>query len=478
MLLMSVVSPIRTRFAPSPTGELHLGGARTALFAYLFAKHAGGELLLRIEDTDQQRFVPGSTDRFMDDLAWLGITFDGEPLIQSTRVDRHREVAEQLVAAGAAYYEPSDPAADYGRKRDEAEYRAGRSVYRGTNRDRIDQPAGPSVIRLKVPTEGAITLNDAVRGTVVFDWSTVDDPVLIKSNGMSSYHLAAMVDDHDTGITHVLRTEEWLPSSPKHLYLYQAMGWKLPVIAHLPLVLAMDGKKLSKRIHGETVWVGTYRQRGYLAYALSNYLALLGWSPGDDREFMHRDELIATFSLDRVHKAGAKFDQAKLDAFQQHYVRALSDDALAAKLSDYLVERSLPKPADSQFGRLISILHDRLERFDEFPELINWVEKVADYPAERLIFRKSTAESTKTGLSKAIEALEVADATRWDSVDSLSGLLTTAVSSSGLTNGDVFWPVRMALTGLDRSPSPAQCLFVLGREEALRRLNIAHATLA
>src|SRR3990167_334883 len=257
----SDLTSVKVRFAPSPTGELHLGGARTALYEYMFAKHHGGTVLLRIEDTDQKRFVPGSMDRFIDDLTWLGITFDEEPVIQSSRAKRHREIAHELVARGAAYYERTTENV-HGQKRSEDEYRAGRVAYRGKDRDRDDAPptlrksppASPSntsevipsrhsaedvasgpgglgyVVRLKVP-EGTIVLDDIVRGEVEFDLATVDDAVLLKSDGMATYHLAAMVDDHDMAISHIIRSEEWLPSTPKHLLIFQAMGWEAPKFA-------------------------------------------------------------------------------------------------------------------------------------------------------------------------------------------------------------------------------------------------------
>ncbi|MBI4032826.1 glutamate--tRNA ligase [Candidatus Berkelbacteria bacterium] len=463
---MTDSTPVRVRFAPSPTGELHLGGARTALYEYLFAKHHGGQVFLRIEDTDQKRFVSGSMDRFIDDLAWLGIAFDGEPIIQSGNAERHREIAHELVKRGAAYYEPTTDET-HGGKRTDDEYRAGRTAYRGQDRDLTTQPDGPFVIRLKVP-DGTIALNDVVRGRVEFDLATVDDAVLFKSDGMGTYHLAAMVDDHDMGITHIMRTEEWLPSSPKHLLIFQAMGWEVPQFAHLPLILALDGKKLSKRIHGEAVWVSTYRKQGYLPQALTNYLALLGWNPGGDRELMTHDELIEAFSLDRVHKAGAKFDQAKLDAFQAHYVQALPIDELTKQLEPFangLVGDELRK--------LATIVQGRLGKLSDFASLTHYFCELPVYDPALLVFKKSSPATTKLGLQAAVEQLERAGEETWQSEETLAQLLERVVEVSGLTNGDVFWPVRVALTGQERSPSPAECLWVLGKEESLKRLGQA-----
>lgn len=473
---------IRLRFAPSPTGELHLGSARTALYNFLFARQCGGELILRVEDTDQERFVPGSLDRFLADFAWLGITFDRGPVIQSESASRHRTVAHQLVTRGAAYYDFSSQAR-LG-ERSETEYRTARGPYRSPDRS-VDPAAAeqrveagePYVIRLKMPDHGTVRVDDIVRGRVEFDYATIDDSVLLKSDGMGTYHLAAVVDDHDMGITHVLRSEEWLPSTPKHLFLIQAMGWEPPAFAHLSFILAPDGKKLSKRRHGEAVWIGTYRKRGYLPAALVNYLALLGWNPGGDRERMTMAELIGAFSLERLHKAGAIFDQAKLDAFQQQSVRSLSEEELTYQVAVYLDEQSLPKPAEPVFGRLIHVFHDRLGRFDEFLALVSWVQNMADYPFEQLIFRRSSVAVTRQGLAAALTALELADLSAWSSVESLNNVLAAVVRDHPLTNGDVFWPVRVALTGLEQSPAPAECLWVLGRSESLARLGRARITL-
>ncbi|MGI6103487.1 MAG: glutamate--tRNA ligase [Patescibacteria group bacterium] len=465
---------VRVRFAPSPTGELHLGSARTALYNYLFARRTGGTMMLRIEDTDQKRFVPGSMDRFLDDLAWLGIEIDEGPHIQSERAARHREVVEELIRRGFAYYEFGvDEAA--GEKRSDEEYRTGRGVYRGHDREQSIADATARVaageayaIRLKVPASGSITVRDAVRGEVSFDLSTVDDAVLLKSDGMATYHLAAMVDDHDMEITHILRSEEWLPSTPKHLLIFQAMGWDAPQFVHLPVVLAADGKKLSKRIHGEAVWIGTYRKQGYLPEALTNYLALLGWNPGGDRELLTRSELVETFSLERIHKAGAKFDQEKLDAFQGHYVRSLS----VAELVDELKSFGVSVPDDALLFRLTTVTQSRLVRLADFDGLTAYFHKLPAYDDHQLVFRKSTREATRQGLAAATRTLEVCGNETWESEERLASVLDRVVASEALTNGDVFWPVRVALTGQDRSPSPAECLWVLGRAESLRRLTL------
>jgi len=470
-------SPIRLRFAPSPTGELHLGSARTALYNFLFARNQHGHLILRVEDTDQTRFVPGSMDRFIEDLRWLGITFDEGPIIQSDHADRHREIAHELVLRGAAYYDFSSQAGVGARSEDE--YRSGRGVYRSPDRTleladakrRVDS-GEPFVIRLKVPDSGTIAFDDLVRGRIEFDFSTVDDTVLLKSDGMATYHLAAMVDDHDMQITHVMRSEEWLPSTPKHLFLIQSMGWGAPKFAHLSFILAPDGKKLSKRLHGETVWVGTYRKRGYLPTAIINYIALLGWNPGQDREFMTESELIESFSLERLHKAGAIFDQAKLDAFQRHYVQQLSVEDLSDQLRTYFSDQQLEVPERELFDRMVMVIHDRLGAFEEFSAVAAPFMTLAEYDSSMLVFKKSTPENTRAGLAAAVEVVTKLDEAAWTNHDALQAALASTVTDNR-TNGDVFWPVRVALTGLLQSPSPVDCLWVLGRAESLRRLAVA-----
>lgn len=467
-------SNVRVRFAPSPTGELHLGGARTALYNWLFARKMDGTMVLRIEDTDQKRYVPGAMDRFLDDLKWLGIEIDEGPYIQSERATRHREVAEELVARGKAYYDFTKESAS-GEKRADEEYREGRGVYRGIDRDLpLDRSkeriaTGESyAIRLKVPTTGTVVVSDIVRGSVTFDFSTVDDAVLLKSDGMATYHLAAMVDDHDMRITHVLRSEEWLPSTPKHMLVYQGMGWDAPQFAHLPLLLALDGKKLSKRIHGEAVWIGTYRKQGYLPDALVNYLSLLGWNPGGDREILSRAELINEFSLERVHGAGAKFDQEKLDAFQGHYIRSLEIGELVATLKQFGFEGD-----DAMLRKLATVSQSRLGRLADFSNLTDYFRELPAYDEHQLVFRKSTRDGARCGLVAAERVLATCGDEVWSSEERLAEVLDRVVQGEGLTNGDVFWSVRVALTGQDRSPSPAECLWVLGREESLQRLALA-----
>lgn len=471
---------VRLRFAPSPTGELHLGGARTALFNFLFAKQNQGKLILRIEDTDQTRFQEGAMERFFEDLEWLGIKFDESPTIggdfgpyvQSERTELYRDNAYKLVESGGAYYCFCTP--ERLTEVREAQQKSGQKPgydrhCRNLSEEEIKQNLDAQksfVIRLKVPESGEITVNDLVRGEVTFQMSDVDDTVLLKSDGFPTYHLANVVDDHLMEITHVMRAEEWLPSTPKHLILYQNFNWQAPQFAHLPLLLAPDKKKLSKRLHGEKVWIGTYKKEGYLPEALVNYLALLGWNPGDDREFFTIEELIKEFDIARINKSGAIFDNEKLDHFEGHYVREMP-------LEDLLTDLTPFKPkemTEEVFKKAAQIIQTRIIKLADFEKLTGFFANLSDYPANKLVFKKSTTEKTLEGLRIAINALENLE--DWQA-QTISDTLAETAKGAELSNGDVFWPVRVALTGEDFSPPPNECAFVLGRIETLSRLKQA-----
>lgn len=477
---------VRLRFAPSPTGELHLGGARTALYDYLLARSLKGKFILRVEDTDQERYVEGSMQRFLADLDWLGLTPDegpqqgGDfgPYVQSERLASHQLIANQLLDKGLAYYDFSTKASSGGFADDD--YRAGRSIYRGKDRDldlaeakkRIDS-GEKAVIRLKVP-EGKIDFTDLVRGKVEFDLATVDDAVLLKSDGYPTYHLANVVDDHNMKISHVLRAEEWLPSTPKHLIIYDGLDWERPEFAHLPLILAVDRKKLSKRTHGESVWIGTYRDQGYLPQALVNYLALLGWNPGGNEEFFKTEQLVKKFSLDKVHKAGAVFDQVKLDHFQNYYVRQLTVDELVIEIGRFIS----PELDQDLVRRVATITQSRLVRLADFETDNHYFFSLVDYESDALVFKKSSLKESIKALKAIYQAFKSLEEVEWQAEETLRSLLEEVRDQEGLTNGDVFWPVRVALTGQQKSPSPSECLWALSREESLKRLAIALEKLA
>ncbi|MDH5752108.1 MAG: glutamate--tRNA ligase, partial [Deltaproteobacteria bacterium] len=362
------MSEVRVRFAPSPTGEMHVGGLRTALFNYLFARARGGKFILRIEDTDQERYVQDSEKRIFEILDWAGITPDEGPRVggphapyhQSERTELYRRAADELIAQGHAYrcYVSSEELEEM---RAEQVARSLPPKYDGrhrnlgeTERARYEAEGRKPVVRMRLPDrEERIVVDDLVRGKVAFNSSQLDDQVLLKSDGFPTYHLAVVVDDNAMGINHVLRAEEWLPSTPKHLFLYRWLGYEPPKYAHLPLLLNPDRTKMSKRM-GDTA-AEDYRDKGYLPQALLNFLALLGWNPGDDREIFSMDELVGLFSLERVVKSGAVFDRAKLDWMNQGYIGALEPDALWRALKPF-IERTPFAGHDEETLKKVSLV--------------------------------------------------------------------------------------------------------------------------
>lgn len=474
-------SSIRVRFAPSPTGELHVGSARTALYNWLFTRKEGGTMILRVEDTDQARFVPGSMDRFFEDLKWLGIDWDEGPdvggphgpYIQSERLEAYRAVAESLVESGHAYRCYCSP------ERLEEMRQAQMAAKQPPKYDRkclseqstVNSQQKSYVIRLLVP-EGKTKFQDVVRGEVEFDNVQIDDQILLKSDGFPTYHLAVIVDDRAMGISHVIRGEEWLSSTPKHVLLYQAFGWEPPVFVHPPLILNDQRQKLSKRRDGDAVWVATYRKLGYLPDAFVNYLALVGWNPGTDEEIFSREELTQKFSLERIHKAGGIFDDQKLRSVNQFYLKQLSNEELLERLEAGGFLGDFVDLDHNVMLKWVKILRDRVQILSEFANLLEPLLDLTDYPAERLIFRKSDRERTILGLKTALEILKKTDWEVWQSSEGLNHALSQ-FDTTNLANGDVFWPVRVALSGLEASPSPAELLWALGKDESLRRIERA-----
>ncbi len=478
-----VSQSVRVRFAPSPTGEVHLGSARTALFDYLFARHHKGTHILRIEDTDQARYVPGAMDRFFDDLAWLGIEFDegpqvgGDfgPYVSSERIERYQKAAQDLLTRGHAYRCWCSPE----RLRQMREEQTARKQPPGYDRQCLNlsqevtaarEAAGePSVVRMRVP-DGTTSYTDLIRGQITVENKQLDDQVLLKSDGFPTYHLAAVVDDHLMEISQVLRSEEWLPATPKHLILYQMFGWNPPAFAHLPMILNNERRKLSKRKDGEAVWIATYRKEGYLPEALVNYLAFMGWNPGDEREFFTIEELIREFSLERVHSAGAIFDPEKLKFINAHYLRQLTNEEIVKKLRlGNVLSPELSTFDNRLLEKWVQITRDRMQILAEFENLIRPIVQLDDYPAERLIFKKSDRERTLKGLATSYQFLTATSSEVWTSIESIQAVLSGAVTGD-LTNGDVFWPTRVALSGVEASPSPAELLWVLGKEASCERI--------
>jgi glutamyl-tRNA synthetase len=439
---------MRVRFPPSPTGALHIGNARTALYNWLLARGQGGEVVLRIEDTDRERSTPENVEFIFDALRWLGIDWDEGPIYQSANAGRHAEVVAQLLENGHAYR--STAGADEVRAYKEAHDGRG---FRGTDE-------GEGAVRLRVPDDGVTVVHDVIRGETAFENALLDDLVIARADGSPIYHLAVVVDDADAGITHVIRGADHYSNTPKQILIQQAMGAPTPVYAHLPLLNGPDGKKLSKR-HGATS-VQDLREKGYLPEAVINYLALLGWGFDEATTFFTIEELQENFSLERVSKAPAAFDEQKLRWMNGRYLRELSVDDLAARLEDFL-GRPVPR-------EVVAITQDKISTLDEFwPLARSFFEGPVDDPAAREKWL-GTPEA-KAGLSAARAAL--AELPEPWTPESVEGTLRGVAETSGLKPKQLFQPVRVALTGTTVSPGIFETVAVLGRDETLARVDDA-----
>ena len=470
--------PVVTRFAPSPTGYLHIGGARTALFNWLYARQAGGKMLLRIEDTDRERSTQGAIDAILDGLKWLGLEWDGEVVYQFSRAARHREVAEDLLARGKAYrcYASQDELTQM-RETARAEGRPPRYDGRwrdlgGTEAERAAIAEGRKpVIRLKAPQTGETVVEDKVQGRVTWANENLDDLVLLRSDGTPTYMLAVVVDDHDMGVTQIIRGDDHLTNAARQTHIYQAMGWHVPAMAHIPLIHGPDGAKLSKR-HG-ALGVEAYREMGYLPAALRNYLARLGWSQGD-QEFFATDELIAAFDLANVHRSPARFDYAKLENMNGHYMRGAGD----AELTDALVA-TLPYLSNGSelAGSSDPALKDKLLRaMAGLKERAKTLVELAD-GAQFLVARRPLPMDAKASdiLAKGGHAHLAALLPRLTALSEWSAASTDAAvrayaEETGTKLGQAAQPLRAALTGRSTSPGIFDVLDVLGREESLGRI--------
>jgi glutamyl-tRNA synthetase len=464
---------IVARFAPSPTGFLHIGSARTALFNWLFARRHGGRMLLRIEDTDRERSTKAAIDAILDGLTWLGLEWDGDAVYQSTRVDRHREAAEELLAAGRAYRCYASPE-ELEQMRDEARREGRARLYDGRWRDRDpgEAPAGVKpAIRLKAPLEGETVIEDAVQGRVVWQNKDLDDLVLLRSDGTPTYMLAVVVDDHDMGVTHIIRGDDHLTNGARQTQIYQALGWPVPPMAHIPLIHGPDGSKLSKR-HG-ALGVDAYRAMGYLPAAMRNYLVRLGWSHGD-QEIFSTEEMIAAFDLAHVGRSPARFDFAKLENLNGHYLRQTGD----AELVDE-IQRLLPHIAagDEIVAKMTPALREKLiaampalkERAKTLVELIESAHYLyADRPI--VLDDKAAALLTPEARGMIGELLPELEKLEPWAVASLEAAVRTFAETSGRKLGAVAQPLRAALTGRTTSPGIFDVLAVLGKGESLARL--------
>jgi glutamyl-tRNA synthetase len=468
-----MTEPVVTRFAPSPTGFLHIGGARTALFNWLFARHAGGRMLLRIEDTDRERSTEAAIAAILDGLHWLGLDWDGEVIYQFARVARHRELAESLLASGKAYYCYASPRElEEMREKARAEGRPPR--YDGRWRDRSPSEAPPDVkpvIRLKAPREGETVLEDKVQGKVSWANKDLDDLILLRSDGTPTYMLAVVVDDHDMGVTQIIRGDDHLTNAARQIQIYEALGWPVPAMAHIPLIHGSDGAKLSKR-HG-ALGVDAYRAMGYLPAALRNYLVRLGWSQGD-KEFFSTKEMIEAFDLASVGRSAARFDFAKLENMNGHYIRASSDHEILAALEaslPYLPNRDLaPDPLDPPAReKLLAAMPGLKERAKTLVELL---EGAAFLFAARPLSLDAKAERLLDDRGRAhIASLlpRFACLSAW-SAEGTEATVRDYAGENKVKLGEVAQPLRAALTGRSTSPGIFDVLEVLGREESLARM--------
>ena len=532
----------RVRFAPSPTGYLHVGGLRTALYDYLFAAHTGGDFILKIEDTDRKRFVEGAVENLISSLDFLGLernegvmlrsmlrnnvstsvptqessSYPGVfeigkagPYVQSEKLEVYKKYAEQLVADGHAYYCFCEPERlDEMRNDQTAQKRPpiyDRYCLNNVTPEEVNAKLKENcsyTIRLKIPRDETIEFEDAVRGRVKFETNLVDDQVLLKSDGFPTYHLANVIDDHDMGITHVIRGEEWLSSVPKHILLYRFFGWTPPTFAHLPLLLNADKSKLSKR-QGD-VAVEDYIKKGYLKEAIINFVAFLGWNPGkgETQEIFTLEELVEKFDLSHVHKAGAVFDLKKLDWMNSEWIKKISLDDLYKRSLKFLEEKdffaSAPEEKKSEefIKKVLSVERTRLLKLSEVGEGVKFLFNCdIMYDAELLRWKEISDEEIRKSLQFSLEALEKMPENDFDfdpenpennpGMENLTATLMQVAQENFTDNetgktdrGKLLWPLRVALTGEQRSPSPFEVAQLLGKQESLKRIKLAIEKLA
>ncbi|MDD5041133.1 MAG: glutamate--tRNA ligase [Candidatus Peribacteraceae bacterium] len=488
---------MRTRFAPSPTGFLHVGGLRTALFAWLIARQTKGRFLLRIEDTDQIRSVEGAVENILSTLHWAGIDPDEGvmmrkgimaqegtkgPYIQSQRLELYQKYAEQLLQNGHAYAcfctaerLTQMREGQMARKQAPMYDRLCTRLPKKEMEERLAR-GDPHVIRLLVPHERVFTFTDKIRGEVTFQGHTVDDQVLLKSDGFPTYHLAHVVDDHLMEIDLVIRGEEWLSSTPKHLLLFERLGWTPPKYAHVPLLLNKDRTKLSKR--QQSVAAEEYIGKGYLPEALMNFLALLGWNPGSEQEIFSLAELTEAFSLERVQKAGAIFDLTKLDWLQGQWIRRLPLAEFADRLQMLTAERYPEAAHDAHFSEKAALIHERVTFLEEGPDMLAffYVEPKVSVELLANAKQKVTKELLTTILKLLTDTLGKIPADAW-TTDTLKEKLLAQAKKQDLSQGQILWPLRAALTGLPYSPGAFEVAVALGKKTTLARLEGARAVL-
>ena len=478
---------VRTRFAPSPTGEPHIGNARSAFFAWLFARHNHGVFILRIEDTDIERKVEGSLEKILEGMRWLGMDWDEGPevggkygpYVQSERLALYQDYARKLIESGHAYHcycslERLDAmrAEQIKRKLPPGYDRACRNLSESSRKAKEVEGITP-VVRLKVPLTGQTRFHDLIYGDVVFENSTIDDPVLLKSDGFPTYNFANVVDDHHMQVTHVMRANEFISSTPQHVMLYDALGWQYPAFAHLPMLLGPDRSKLGKR-HGATSLL-EFREQGYLPEAVVNFLALLGWSLDDKTEIMTREELVRHFTLERVSKTAAIFNHEKLQWMNGMYIRKLAPEDFAARCLPFL-EKALPpdvpRPLDAGYVRQVTpLVQERARLLSEVPGLTRYFfTDTLEYDAALLIGKGADAPATKRMLGVGLERLEKLPG--FDAA-ALEGMLRSLAEELQVKTGQLFGALRTAVSGETATPPLFQMMAVLGRERCLRRIREA-----
>jgi glutamyl-tRNA synthetase len=461
---------IRVRFAPSPTGPFSLGNARTALFNWLFARHGGGKFLLRIEDTDKERSKKKYEEEILAGLKWLGLDWDEEPVYQSKRGAIYEKYLNRLLKDGNAYWcFCTEQELEFERQ---AQLSQGLPPkYSGKCRRFSLEEAErklkfqSGVIRFKVP-EKNVSFNDIIRGKVEFNTTFIGDIIIAKKLDSPLYNFAVVIDDFEMKISHVIRGEDHLSNTPKQILIQEALGFPQPNYAHLPLILGPDRKKLSKRFLDRSLL--DYKREGYLAEAMINFLALLGWHPERDRETLSRQELIAEFSLKRVQKGGAIFNPQKLDWLNAYYLRGLGHDAFLRMVREFL---PLGWSKDKKFlEKIIAIEKERIRKLSDFPELARFFFELQDYPKELLIWKDVPLQEIKANLEKILELLQVIPPKKFTK-ELIEPLLIKLTEERG--RGEVFWPLRVALSGKDASPGPLELLDIFGKKESLRRIKIA-----
>lgn len=474
-----LVEDIRVRFAPSPTGYLHIGGARTALFNYYFARRYGGKFILRIEDTDRERLKEDSVDQILSSMQWLGMDWDEGPIYQSDRLDLYRKEAKRLLEEGKAYY---CFCTEEDIKRDREEQRKLRELFRYSGRclkltekevEKNLREGKPYVVRIKTPRDGTTEVEDMIRGKVSFDNSQMDDYIILKSNGIPTYNFACVIDDYHMNITHVIRAEEHLSNTPKQVLMYKALGYDIPYFAHISMILAPDRSKLSKR-HGATS-VEEFREKGYLKEALVNYLTLLGWSPGDDREIFSMEDTISKFSLDRVNKTAAIYDVEKLTWMNGVYLRELDLDYITQEAVPYLIDKRLVKEEEVEekyeyIKRVVDAVREKVKLLPEIADASEYFFKDIEEYDPKGVKKRFKKEGVVDLLEKGKIAL--ANAPSFD-VETVEKVYRDLIAELGIKGGDIIHPTRLAISGRTVGPGLFDIISILGKETVIERMDKA-----